>query len=776
MMENKIYPVKFHIEFLIIIFLSCFVSKANSSLNKLNRKENIQKASFAFGFKNNFQRLGLIKTRTPENPPVKNKFLFRWVDPFIGVENDGNVLPGTSLPFSFVRLGPDVPVPHPTTGYLSDKPIKGFSHTHVSGTGGNGQYGNISVLPTTGELNVTDNASDKSDEFASAGYYRTTLNRYHIKVELTQSQEVGFHRYTFPSSKESHILIDVGSMIKKNGQYLRNIQTRAIFVNNHSVEGYGECAGSWGHGYPYRVYFYAELNRDAEAIGIWNGDTVSVSRKILEGKDGGVFFSFSTHQNEIVCLKVGISPLGIEKAKENLDEQIPHWNFNQIKERAEKKWESYLTRIKVQGGSDSERTIFYTSLYRVFIMPTDITGENPKWQSGEPAFWDYYCIWDTYRTANPLYLLIAPDQERRIIRSLLDIYRHNGWIPDAWITGHYAMQQGGTNADVLLADAIVKDLGGFDYSYAFKAMKDNAEKKSDKVGIYGRHKEYQELSFCPSDIRCGTSYTLEYAYDDFCIGQVAKTLNQKADEERYFRYSLNCYNLFYPEQRFFWAKTKDGIWADGFRPDFRLQHYQGGYFYEGTPYQYAFSVPHDMQGLIDRMGGKDEFLKKLDLLFDGNYYTQTNEPDIEFPYLYDYIGRPDKVADRVRKILKEDYNTTRGGLPGSDDSGCMTSWYIWGALGFYPVAGQDVYLIGSPIFRNAEISLEHGKKFLVIAHNVSDTNKYIQSAKLNGKPLNNTWFRHEDIKDGGKLELEMGAVYHGWGQNSTPPPSLSIQK
>lgn len=700
---------------------------------------------------------------------------YKAVDPFIGVDNDGNVLPGTSLPFSLVRLGPDVPTPHPTTGYISGKPVKGFSHTHVSGTGGNGQYGNISVMPTTGKLSVTNIESDITDEFASPGYYRANLIRYHIQAELTQSEKVGFHRYTFPSSKESHLLIDIGSMIKKNGAYLQNLQTKARFVDNHTAEGYGECRGSWGHGYPYRIYFYAELSKNAGEVGIWNGDTITMHCKSLGGKDGGVIFSFPTKQEEVIYLKVGISTLSIEKAKQSLKEQIPQWNFKKIKAQAEKKWENYLTRIKVSGGNDTLRTIFYTSLYRTFIMPTDITGENPKWQSKEPAFWDYYCIWDTYRTVNPLYQLIAPDQERRIVRSLLDIYKYGGWIPDAWITGHYAMQQGGTNGDVLLADAIVKDLGGFDYTYAFKAMKANAEKVSDKVGIYGRHKEYQELGFCPSEVRCGTSYTLEYAYDDFCIGQVAKKLNQMSDAKKYFRNSLNCYNLFYPEKKFFWAKTKEGVWAEGFSPDFRLKHYQGGYFYEGTPFQYAFSTPHDIQGLIDRMGGEKAFMNLLDLLFDGNYYTQTNEPDISFPYLYDYIGRPDKVADRVRKILKS-YNTSRGGLPGSDDSGCMTSWYVWGSLGFYPVAGQDIYLIGSPIFEEARVALEKGKELKVIARNVSDKNRYIQSAFLNGKPLNNTWFRHNEIKNGGTLEFVMGDTYNGWGKNTTLPPSLSSVK
>lgn len=700
----------------------------------------------------------------------------RHVNPFIGVDNNGNVLPGTSLPFSFMRLSPDVPVPHPTSGYETGKPIKGFSHTHVSGTGGNSQYGNISVMPAVGKLQVKNCESITSEESASAGYYTVKLDRYNVKVELTQKEKAGIHRYTFPASAYSHIMIDASSMIKKNGGYLHNNESVADIIDDRTVQGYSECQGSWGHGQPYRVYFYARFDKPAKQFATWNDSIITSDSRQLRGKDGGVIFSFDTKDKEQILLKVGISPLSIEMAKKNLEQQIPHWDFDRTRNEASYSWAEYLNRIAVKGGTDEQKTIFYTALYHSFVMPSDITGENPKWQSDEPAFWDYYTIWDTYRTVNPLYTLIAPDQERRIIRSLLDIYKHRGWLPDAWITGHYAMKQGGNNADVVIGDAIVKNLGGFDYQYAYQAMKDDAEKPSKDPWVIGRQQEYQQQGFCSSNVNISVSLTLEMAYNDYCIARTAELLGHKADAERYYKNALNCYHLFNPQTKFFWGKSKDGVWAEGFTPDYLLKHYQAGYFYEGTPYQYAFSVPQDMQGLVERVGGADEFLKHLDTCFDGGYYTQHNQPDIHVPYLYNYINRPDKTAERVRNIMATGYHAQRNGLPGSDDAGCMSAWYVFSAIGFFPVPGQDIYLIGSPLFDSIEISLENNKKLLITAKNNSAENIYIQSAKLNGKTLNKSWFRHSDIVNGAKIEFVMGNKPGRWSHKGQLPPSLSTSK
>ena len=703
----------------------------------------------------------------------------KYVDPFIGTANNGNTLPGPSLPFSFMRLGPDNPVPHPTSGYDPLKPIKGFSHTHVSGTGGNGQYGNLSVMPTTGPLLLQHFESEKAGEVATAGYYKVQLTRYNILAELTQTEKVGLHRYSFPASSQAHILFDVSSMIKKNGSnnFMRNLHTEAS-VKGNIIQGYGEYVGGWGNDKPNKIFFYAIVNKASTQAGSWLQDSVfsGYGKNKLSGKDGGIVFSFSTTNKEEILLKVGISPLNVEAAKLNVEKEMPGWDFEAVKAAAERKWDEYLTRIKITGASEAAKKTFYTALYHVLVMPSDITGQNPGWVSSEPAFWDFYTLWDTFRTSNPLLTLVAPLQQRRIVRSLLDIYKHHGWLPDAWIVGGYASKQGGTNADVLIADAIVKDLGGFNYEEAYKAIKKNADSVSPKPWWYGRHKEYAELNYCPSSVNCGTSYTLEYSYNDFCIAQVAKRLGYEADAVKYAQLSQNCFNLFNEATGFFWAKNTEGIWEDGFKPAYKRTHQQSGYFYEGTPYQYSFYVPHDINGLISRLGGKEAFLKYLDVFFDSGFYRNDNQPDIQVPFLYNYIGRPDKTADRVRTVLKNSFKPTADGLPGNDDAGCMSAWYVFSAMGFYPVPGQDIYLIASPIFKKVQMKLEDNKTFTIIAQQTSEVNKYILSATLNGKPLYNTWFRHSDIITGGRLELVMGPKYNGWGRQTAIPPSVSLIK
>lgn len=699
-----------------------------------------------------------------------------YVNPFIGTDNNGNVLPGPCLPFSFMRLGPDVPAPHPTSGYSSGKPIKGFSHTHVSGTGGNGQYGNLSFMPVTGELRLTHYESPGQNEFASAGYYKVNLSRYNIFVELTQSEKTGLHRYTFPSSKKSHILFDISSMIKKNeaNGFMHNIRTEAEVIGN-TIQGFGEYVGGWGNNKPNKIFFHIVINKPIHQVGTWHQDSIfnGYGKQKLSGNDGGIVLTFSTKKNEKILVKVGISPLSEQAAKENMEKEIPGWDFNAVRLAAEHKWDEYLQRIKIWGGSETEREIFYTALYHTLVMPSDITGENPDWTSDEPAFWDFYTLWDTFRTTNPLLSLMAPEIENRLIRCLLDIYKHRGWLPDGWIVGEYAGKQGGTNADVVIADAILKNLGGFNYDEAYNAIKKNAEEISQRPWLYGRHKEYLQNGFCTSLINCGTSYTLEYAYNDYCVSQVANKLGYIEDAQKYRQRSQKVFNLFNTATDFFWSKDTAGKWVDGFKPDYKRVHQQSGYFYEGTPYQYSFYVPHDMNGLIKRIGGKDAFFNYLERFFNGGFFNNENQPDIHVPYLYNYIGRHDKTTERIQQILETSFNNSRNGLPGNDDAGCMSAWYVFSAMGFYPVPGQNIYLIGVPLFNKVELKIGNNKLFRIIANKNSKENKYVQSVKLNGNVLNNTWFSYEDIKNGGALEFVMGNKFNGWGLNSKNLPSVS---
>jgi predicted alpha-1,2-mannosidase len=699
--------------------------------------------------------------------------LIDYVNPFIGTEDGGGaVFVGACLPFSLVRLGPDTPLPQNTSGYVPGKPIDGFSHLHVSGTGGPGKYGNIMVIPEN-KLIIKNYSSDKSDEAASPGYYTVKLNRWNVKAELTAAERVGFHRYTF-NDNEAYILFDLSravNVVEFEPGY--SIDANIRITSDNEIEGYGTYSGGWGPDVPYTIYFAAKFDKHFSEYGIWRNGIIHKSAKAGRGDSIGAFLKFNLSTNKIVNIKIGISLLSVEKAKQNL-KQFEDYSFDQIKERAEKIWEEKLNLIKVEGGTEEEKELFYTSLYHSMLMPTDVTGENPRWNSDKPHYWDYFAIWDTFRSLHPLLTLIQKDRQIEMIKSLVDTYEHTGWMPECWTSGTHGFMQGGTNCDVLIADAAVKGLKGIDFQKAYEAIKKDADVPSDAPREYGRDSdEYLRLGYSSSDKWCGSSRTLEYAYNDFCVAQAAKYLGKEDDYKKYLKRSLNCYNLFMNDTKFFWAKNPDGTWVKGFSPTFRIEEWwEGPYFYEGLPWHYSTYVPHDIGGLINRHGGNKKFVSFLDEMFDGGFYTQDNQPDIMTPYLYIYAGRPDKTTERVHNILKTDYRNSTNGLPGQDDAGCMSSWYVFSSMGFYPNAGQDIYFLSSPIFSKVEMNLGNGKIFKIIAKNLSDKNIYIQSAELNGKDWTKAWFQHKDIVNGAELILTMGSTPSNWGTKD-PPPSVS---
>jgi predicted alpha-1,2-mannosidase len=697
--------------------------------------------------------------------------LTKYVNPFIGVEDGGGAaFVGACLPFSMVKLGPDTPLPQNTSGYVPNKPLDGFSHTHVSGTGGPGKYGNIMVIPQSGGLYIKNYTSEKSNEAASPGYYSVNLNRWNVKAELTASERVGFHRYTFANS-DNYILFDLSRVINVV-QFAPgySIDANIKILSDKRLEGYGTYSGGWGPDVPYTVYFTAEFDKAFIEHGIWRNDVIHKNQIVGVGDSIGAYFRFD---DKVINLKVGISFKSIKNSEQNLFELID-LDFDSAKERAEKIWEENLNKILIKGGTEEVKELFYTNLYHSMLMPTDVTGENPRWESDTPHYWDYHAIWDTFRSLHPLLTLIHTGRQVEMINSLIETYEQTGWMPECWTSGTHGFMQGGTSGDVLIADAIVKGLKGIDYEKAYDAIKKNADVPSDAPREYGRDSdEYLTLGYSSSNKWCGSSRTLEYAHNDFCVSQVAKYLGKDNDHKKYLKRSLNSYNLFMDDTKFFWAKNADGTWVEGFSPTFRIDEWwEGPYFYEGLPWHYATYVPHDVGGLIEKHGGNENFTAFLDEMFDGGYYTQDNQPDIMTPYLYIYTGRPDKTAERVRHILKTDYHNSTDGLPGQDDAGCMSSWYVFSSMGFYPNAGQDIYFISSPIFSEVEIKLNDGKIFKIITNNLSDKNIYIQTATLNGKEWNKAWFQHKDIIEGAELFLTMGAAPSGWGKMN-PPPSVS---
>jgi predicted alpha-1,2-mannosidase len=489
-------------------------------------------------------------------------------------------------------------------------------------------------------------------------------------------------------------------------------------------------------------------------------------------------FPQSTSQ---VNFKIAISFVSVEQARRNLAAEIPDFDFDRLHRRAVYTWENALSRITIDGATQPQRQIFYSALYHVMLMPVDRSGENPLWQSSEPYYDDYYAIWDTFRTSAPLLTLIAPDRQIAMLRSLIDIYRHEGWLPDARSGNFNGRTQGGSNADILLADAFVKHLAGIDWQTAYAGMVKDAEitplnqLKEGRGGL----DDWHNLGYVSIEgVDRPGSKQMEYAADDFALATVAKGLDREADFQKYLQRSHNWANLWDSSvaddgvQGFIRPRHKDGSWKANFTT-MQSCSWGGDTFYEGNSWTYSLFVPHDVAGLMAKSGGPDAFVARLDAFFRGaGRYDVGNEPGFLSPYLYIWAGRHDRTAEQVRRIVSESYHTGRSGLPGNDDSGAMSSWYIFSAMGLMPNAGQDVYLIGSPAFPAVTLYLAENRTFVVEARNVSPQNKYVTAAELNGRPLHQAWLRHDQIEAGGKLVLTMSSIPSNWPAGP-PPPSLS---
>jgi predicted alpha-1,2-mannosidase len=728
-------------------------------------------------------------------PQSTSRPLISYVDPFVGTDNGGNIVPGAQVPFGFVHVSPDTVNPN-TAGYRPNEDIVGFSQTHVSGTGGASKYGNFLTTPLVGDLRVNNLSSPKTEEAASPGYYTVRLTRSNVKAEMTATRLVAMHRYTYPASKQSHLLIEASSVVQpetgKNAiknPHPVDCWVRVIAPNR--VEGSGNFVGGWNQS-PYTIHFSAEFDRPFVASGTWRDDRIEKGRAAAanEGKVGA-YVTFDTTTDQYVRMKISVSFISPEKARANLTNEIPGWDFDAVRRQAETAWENVLGQIRLEGGSESQRRIFYTALYHSHYMPHDLTGENAWWNSKEPHYEDFYAIWDTFRTHFPLLTLIQPDRHRDMVRSLVDTFVHTGWMPDSRIAGANGMTQGGSNGDVVIADALAKGVTGVDYRKAYEALVKNADVDSPRPLYEGRAlAEYKQLGYVSLNYPRSTSRTMEYAYNDFCVGQVATALGNAADGEKYLRRSKNWINVWNDESRSARPRDADGRWlapfeAAHFYPDKEYSYWDAP-FYEGSGYIYGTYVPHDVQGLINKLGSDERFVAWLDAFFDNpptrdpgfksGLYNHNNEPDFLAAFLYIHAGRPARTQELVRRILATEYTTGRGGLPGNDDSGAMSSWYVWGAIGLYPNAGQPFYYLCSPLFQRSTISLAGGRKFVIEAPETSDGNAYIQSATLNGQPLDRGWLKHEEIARGGRLILHLGPKPSEWGRANRPPSmSASLQ-
>lgn len=738
------------------------------------------------------------------------------VDPFIGTDYHGHTFPGAALPGGMVQLSPDTGIFgwDWCSGYhYSDNSIMGFSHLHRSGMGA-ADWGDIMVMPTTGNLKVTPGTKENPDEGyrsrfshleeqASPGYYSVYLKDYNVKAQLTVTERAGFHRYTFPQSNESHILIDMAHGI---GDVCTDASIR--IVSDSEIEGY---RSSRGFVKEQTVYFYAKFEKPFQSYGTWNGDEIKMGSTGDSGLQIGAFINYTTSENETIHMKVGISYTSVEQAKLNLNKEIPNWNFEQVKSNASSRWEKNLRKIEVESvnHTDNKETIFYTALYHSLLFPgtfSDVDGtykgiDNLIHKATGFTYRSDFSLWDTFRAQMPLLAMIEPKRSNDIINTMIAQYEQGGWLPTPQQFGNtYTNDMIGDHPVSAILDAYRKGIRGFDAEKAYEAVKKNALKVPPRTHpSKGRDglEDYIEYGYLPYDKnRESVSKTLEYAYDDWCIAQMAEELGKSSDYSLFMKRALNYKNLLDPSTGFARPKDSNGEWLKPFDPGLLIGEFKKRHYTEGNAWQYTWFVPHDIQGLIDLEGGNTQFIQKLDSLFIVNpdtsekkvldvtghigQYAHGNEPSHHTTYLYNYAGKPWKTQKMVRKVMDELYTATPAGLSGNEDMGQMSAWYVLSAMGFYPVApGQNAWVIGSPIFDKVVIHLNNlsgsNGEFLIEARNNSIENKYIQSVTLNGKHLDKTWFDNEMIENAGKLIFEMGPKPNkNWGTHkSDAPPSIS---
>ena len=727
--------------------------------------------------------------------------LGKWVDPFIGTGGfptyvSGATIPGATLPFGMVRLSPDTQfflnglVPGKKTVntggyYYGDRKMMGFSHTRLIGTGA-WDGGQFRVVPGTGENTGKKYREGRyirfshKNEIAFPGYYAVKFPQMGILAELTASERVGVHRYTFTKNETPQILIDVSSTLGNSRTTEGEIE---IFPGKQEVVGAIRNFGSFSSRYGgAKVYFAARFSQPFLSYEVWSGDNMPESTTFIEGDQVGMVVSFDKPENnQVITLHLGISYISIDNARANLETETGGAGFEEIVTIARQKWEDKLQLIKVEGGTEEQRRIFYSALYRSLQMPTvfnDVTGEYMGFdkQVHKVTDFNYYTdmsLWDTFRTTHPLFSLIAREEQRDMMVSLVKMAKQGGVLP-RWPSGYgYTGSMIGASADIVIAEAYLKGIRDFDVEAAYNAMRKAALGIDlPESGFRPREgiEEYLKYQYCPADLMSrSVSRTLEYAYADDAISKLASVLGYEEDAELFARHSQYYRNVWNPENKFFHSRNSSGDFVEKFDPlqltytDFDNKYTDG--YVEGSALQWRWAVFFDPENLISLFEDRKYFVDELNAFFEksnpkrgrytpGSYYWHGNEPDIHAAYLFNSAGRPDLTQKWVRWIMDNKYGDGYEGLDGDDDAGTLSAWYVFSALGFYPVAGSDTYQIGAPLFERAEIKM--GENLLrVITDNFSPENIYVNKVWLNGELLDRFWFRHHEISSGGTLRFEM---------------------
>lgn len=736
--------------------------------------------------------------------------LVQYVKPIIGTAKMGHTYPGATVPFGMVQLSPETDtIPYGMNGkynpdvykycagyQYNDKTIVGFSHTHFSGTG-HSDLGDFLIMPTTGALQLNPGTADQprngyrsrfshDNETAEAAYYKVKLDDHNILAELTATNRVGFHQYTFQDGGNAHIILDLMAGIYNYDN--KNVWTFVRVENDSLITGYRQTSG-WAR--TRTVYFAMTFSKPVKKYGhqnyandvyrgFWRKFDQTTDFPEMAGRHIRAWFDFDAQPGEKIQVKFALSPVSTAGALNNLRTEAPGWDFDAVKRKSQAEWNKELAKIRVNALNDDDMVNFYTAMYHTFLGPTtymDVDGGYrglDQLNHKADGFTNYttFSLWDTYRALHPFFNIVQPKRNADMVRSMLEHYNqsvHN-MLP---VWSHHANENWcmiGYHSVSVVADAIMKgNTGSYDAMAALEACATTARyRKYDGLGYY------MDMGYVPEDKNgSSVSKTLEYAYDDWCIAQAAKKLGRNDLYEEFIKRSENYRNVFDPSTGFMRPRLSDG----SFRKEFDVLSTHGQGYIEGNAWNYSLYVPQYPAEMIALMGGKKQFTGHLDSLFTmhlpdeffaeteditregiiGNY-VHGNEPAHHAAYLYNWTDAPWKTQERVRMILEKMYKPAADGLGGNDDCGQMSAWYIFSALGFYPVApGATEYALGSPAIRSATLQLENGKTFTVEAVNQSAKNVYVKKITLNGKPLNSRFLSHDDIMNGGRIVFHMAA-------------------
>ena len=703
--------------------------------------------------------------------------LTTYVNPFIGTSGGSNTNPGVYLPWGLMSISPVNTYdgegdwkPLSSPYYFGRKFVSGFSHINFSGTGCP-DIGTFCLMPTTGDFSPRRiDFSEYSNEKASPGYYAVQLDKYNIKVELTSATRTAISKYTFPEGK-SNIILNLGiGLTTQKGGFIRRI-------SDTEVEGFKMIGGFCGQGPLDIVYFYAQISKMPVDCGIWlNGRKSETYRREATGNDVGAYFTFNTRKDEVIYVKLGASYVSIENARLNAYSEIPQFDFEKTRANAQQAWNKELSKIIVEGGTNDDKVKFYTAIYHALLHPNihnDVNGDFQKLDSAEKGkAKDYnrytlFSLWDTYRNVHPLLSLVYPKQQSDMVKTLIAMSDENGFLP-RWVLGSTETSvMVGDPALPVIVDSWFRGIKDFDIDKAYKAMRRNAVTPEKDNYMRPGMEAWLKFGYIPEDVQKmglrrvwgSVSTGLEYCIADWNLAQLAKSLGKEDDYNLFYKRSMSYKNYYDPSTGLMRPRMMDGQWMTPFVID--SKKYQPG-FTEGNTWNYTFMVPHDIPGLKKLMGAKD-FLSKLNTCFEKEYFDMTNEPNIAYPFLYNYIkGQEWRTQKQVRDVMNAHFRNNVRGIPGNDDCGTMSTWLVYAMMGFYPdCTGNMNYQLTSPVFDKITIHLDpayySGGTFVIEAENAGKDNVYIKKMELNGKKHSSYSINHQDIVKGGKLKFNLSS-------------------